>query len=64
MIRAREAEGTDDELHLLRLEQAGIVVRRGSGSLLDVLGTPLGAGVDLLQALLDERSEERRDGDR
>ena len=53
-----------DELHLLRLEQAGIVVRRSSGSPLDVLGTPLGAGADLLQALLDERSEELRDGDR
>ena len=64
MIRARDADGTDDELHLLRLEQAGIVVRRGSGSPLDVLGTPLGAGADLLQALLEERSEEMRDGDR
>lgn len=64
MIRARDAEGTDDELHLLRLEQAGIVVRRGNGSPLDALGTPLRAGAYLMQALLEERSEERRDGDR
>ena len=64
MTQANDAEGMDDEARLLRLEQAGIVVRRDRGSPLDVLGTPLCAGADLLQALLEERSEELRDGDR
>ena len=64
MIRAKDADDMDDEVRLLRLEQAGIVVRRGRGSPLDVLGTPLRAGADLMQALLEERFEELRDGDR
>ena len=64
MTRAKDAERMDEEAHLLRLEQAGIVVRRGSGSPLDALRTPLRTGIALMQALLDERSEELRDGDR
>ena len=59
-----EADGVDEEAKLARLERAGIVVRRGSGSPLDVLGQPLRSGAGVLEALLDERSEESRDGDR
>ena len=45
-----------------RLEQAGIVVRRGRGSPLDVLRAPLSARAGLMEALLGERSEELREG--
>ena len=60
----KDAEGKDKEARLLRLEQAGIVVRRDSGSPLDVLGVPLRAGSAVMQALLDERTDELREGDR
>ena len=55
-------EDMDEEVRLSRLEQAGIVVRRGSGSPLDALGPPLRGGIALMEALLEERSEELRDG--
>ena len=58
------ADGNDEEARLLRLEQAGVVVRRRSGSPLDALGKPLPASAALMSALLDERVEERREGDR
>lgn len=62
---ASDAEGMDEEACLLRLEQAGIVVRRASGSPLDALGTtPLRTGAALMDALLSERSEELREGKR
>ena len=60
----REGDRVDEEAKLARLEQAGILVRRGSGSPLDVLGQPLRAGAGVLEALLDERSEEAREGNR
>ena len=58
----KEADDVDRNAKLARLERAGIVVRRGSGSPLDLLGQPLRAGAGVLEALLDERSEERREG--
>ena len=58
----REGDRVDGEAKVARLEQAGIVVRRGSGSPLDVLERPLRAGAGVLEALLDERSEEWREG--
>ena len=58
----REGDRVDAEAKVARLEQAGIVVRRGSGSPLDVLERPLRAGAGVLEALLDERSEESREG--
>ncbi len=42
-----------------RLEETGIVVRRGAGSPLDVLGQPAGSGAAVLEALLEERREGR-----
>ena len=58
----KEADDVDRDAKLARLEREGIVVRRGSGSPLDLLGQPLRPGAGVLEALLDERSEERRDG--
>ena len=58
----REGDSVDREAKLARLERAGIVVRRGSGSPLDVLGQPLRSGAGVLEALLEERSEEAREG--
>jgi len=60
----KERDRVDQEAKLVRLEQAGIVVRRGSGSPLEVPGQPLRSGAGVLEALLDERSEESREGDR
>ena len=60
----KEADRVDQDAKLVRLEQAGIVVRNGSGSPLDALGQPLRSGAGVLEALLDERSEESREGDR
>ena len=58
----REGDSVDREAKLARLEQAGIVARRSSGSPLDVLGQPLRPGAGVLEALLEERSEESREG--
>ena len=60
----KETSRVGQEAKLVRLEQAGVVARRGSGSPLDVLGQPLRSGAGVLEALLDERSEESREGDR
>ena len=57
-----EGDRVDRDAKLARLEQAGIVVRHGSGSPLDVLGQPLRSGAGVLEALLEERSDESRDG--
>jgi len=59
--RGGQGDRMDREAKLARLEQAGIVVRHGSGSPLDVLRQPLRAGAAVLEALLEERSEESRD---
>ena len=64
---ARDADGIDGidkEARLSRLEQAGIVVRRDSRSPLDALDTPLRTNAALLQALLGDRSDELRVGER
>lgn len=60
----KDAHGLGDEARLLRLEHEGVVVRRRSGSPADILGQPSHADAGLLQALLDERSEELREGGR
>ena len=56
---APEADDADRDARLARLENSGTVVRRGSGSPLDMLGQPLRQGAGILEALLEERSEER-----
>lgn len=61
---ANEADDADRDARLARLEHAGIVVRRGAGSPLDVLGRPLRSGAGVLEALIEERSEERGEGRR
>ena len=61
------AESTDaagDSAKVARLESAGIVMRRGTGSPLDVIGLPMRARSSVLEALLEEREEERREGRR
>ena len=60
----QEMDEVDREAKLVRLMQADIVRRRGSGSPLEVLGQPLGQGAGILEALLEERSEEGREGGR
>ena len=60
----QEMDEVDREAKLVRLMQADIVRRRGSGSPLEVLGHPLGQGAGILEALLEERSEEGREGSR
>ena len=57
-----KATHTDEEAKLARLEQAGIVERRSSRRPLEVLGQPLRPGAGVLEVLLDERSEESREG--
>ena len=58
----KEADSVDEDAKLARLERTGVVVRLGSGSPLDVLGSPLPSGAGVLEALLDERSEESQEG--
>ena len=58
----KQADSVDEDAKLARLERAGIVVRHGSGSPLDLLGPPLHSGAGVPEALLDERSEESREG--
>lgn len=57
-----EPDGADQDARLARLEHAGVVVRRAGASPLDVIGEPLRPGAGVLEALLDERSEERHEG--
>ena len=54
----------EKETKLARLEEAGILIRRSLESPLDVLGPPVRQGVGVLEALLEERSEERHEGSR
>lgn len=44
---------------LLRLEQAGIVARSQPGHPLDALADPLQSGASILEALLEERRDDR-----
>lgn len=61
---ASAADDTDLDAKPARLEHAGVVVRRSDRSPLDVLGPPFRAGAGLLEALLEDREEERREGRR
>lgn len=54
----------DRNAKLARLESSGVVARRAGGSPLEVVHLPLPGGARVLDALLEERSEERREGDR
>ena len=58
------ADEVDGDARIARLERAGTLSRRREGSPLTVLDTPLGAGAGILDALLEERSEERLEGGR
>lgn len=60
----REMGDIEKETKLARLEETGILVRRSLESPLDVLGPPVRQGVGVLEALLEERSEERHEGSR
>ena len=60
----KDVDEVDMDAKAARLEHAGIVVRRSRQSPLDVLGPPLRAGAGILEALLEEREEERREGRR
>ena len=60
----KDVDDMDMDTKPARLEHAGIVVRRRHQSPLDVLGPPLRAGAGVLEALLEEREEERREGRR
>ncbi len=60
----QELDAVDREAKLARLVQADIVTRRSSGSPLDIVRQPVRQGSGLLDAVLEERSEERREGDR
>ena len=61
---AKVVDDMDEDAKPARLEHAGIVVRRSAKSPLDVIGPPLRAGAGILEALLDEREVERREGRR
>ncbi len=60
----QEMDAVDRDAKLARLVQADIVTRRGAGSSREVLKQPVGRGGGLLDAVLEERSEERREGGR
>ena len=60
----RAADDVDEAAKVARLERAGILSRRSSESPLDVLGEPFPSGARILDALLEERAEGRRDGSR
>lgn len=61
---ARHADAADENARIERLERVGVLSRRSFESPLDVLGQPLRPGAGILEALLDERSEERQEGRR
>ena len=60
----QEMDAVDRDAKLARLVQADIVARHGSGSPLEVLGQPVRQSAGLLEAVLEERSEERQEGGR
>ena len=60
----RAADDVDETAKVARLERAGNLSRRSSESPLDVLGEPFPSGARILDALLEERAEGRRDGSR
>ena len=58
----RAADDVDEAAKVARLERAGVLSRRSPESPLDVLGEPFPSEARILEALLEERAEERRDG--
>lgn len=60
----QEMDAVDRDAKLTRLVQAGIVTRRSAGSSREALRQPVGRGGRLLEAVLEERSEERHEGSR
>ena len=60
----RHADDVDEDAKIERLERAGILSRQSFESPLEALGQPFRAGAGILEALLEERSEERREGRR
>lgn len=61
---ARHADDVDENARIERLERTGVLSRRSFESPLEALGQPFRRGTGILEALLDERSEERREGHR
>ena len=58
----RSGAGTvDDDARIVRLERAGTLSRRSAESPLKVLGLPFHGESRILNALLEERSEERQE---
>ena len=57
-----DADEADEGAMIARLERAGILSRPAVESPLKVLGEPFRAGAGILEALLDERLQEWRDG--
>ncbi len=55
----QEMDAVDRDAKLTRLVQAGIVTRRSTGSSREALRQPVGQGGRLLEAVLEERAEER-----
>lgn len=60
----QELDEVDKDAKLARLVQAEIVTRRSSSSPLDIVSQPLRRDAGLLEAVLEERSEERQEGGR
>ena len=58
----QEMDAADRDAKLARLVQADIVTRRGFGSPREILKQPVGQGGGLLEAVLEERSEEHHEG--
>ncbi len=61
---ASRTHKVDDDARIARLEREGTLSRRSPESPLTVLGPPVRADAGILDALLEERSEERRERSR
>ena len=57
-------DAVDRDAKLARLVQAEVVTRHSSGSPLNIVRQPIGQGCGLLEAVLEERSEEHHEGGR
>ena len=58
------ADKADNDARIARLERAGTLLRRSDESPLTALSSPARTDAGILDALLEERSEERREGSR
>ena len=61
---ASGADKADGDARIARLERAGTLSRRSAESPLTALEPPVRTDAGILDALLEERSEERREGSR